>query len=238
MVTKYKRVLLKISGEALLGNQQFGIDYEPVEMIANEIKSIYDKGVEVAVVVGGGNIFRGMKNSAKLGMDQASGDYVGMLATVMNAVALQCALKKINVECRVQTAIAMNQIAEPYVRHRAIRHLEKGRIVIFAGGTGNPYFTTDSCAALRANEIEADLILLAKNVDGVYNKDPKKYSDAIKYDEVTYMQSISEGLNVMDTTAITLCMENKIPIYVFALNEENSIIRAINGDKIGTIIRK
>ena len=153
MVTKYKRVLLKISGEALLGNQQFGIDYEPVEMIANEIKSIYDKGVEVAVVVGGGNIFRGMKNSAKLGMDQASGDYVGMLATVMNAVALQCALKKINVECRVQTAIAMNQIAEPYVRHRAIRHLEKGRVVIFAAGTGNPFFTTDTASALRASDI-------------------------------------------------------------------------------------
>ena len=189
MGTKYKRVLLKISGEALLGNQQFGIDYEPVEMIANEIKSIYDKGVEVAVVVGGGNIFRGMKNSAKLGMDQASGDYVGMLATVMNAVALQCALKKIDVECRVQTAIAMNQIAEPYVRHRAIRHLEKGRVVIFAAGTGNPFFTTDTASALRASEINAEVMLMAKNgVDGIYNDDPKVNPEAkkIEYPAIVY----------------------------------------------------
>ena len=171
-------------------------------------------------------------------MERTTSDYMGMLATTLNALALQEMTESKGAQTRVMTSIEMKQIAEPYIRRRAVRHLEKGRIVIFAGGTGNPYFTTDSCAALRANEIEADLILLAKNVDGVYNKDPKKYSDAVKYDEVTYMQSISEGLNVMDTTAITLCMENKIPIYVFALNEENSLIRALNGEKIGTIIRK
>ena len=171
-------------------------------------------------------------------MERTTSDYMGMLATTLNALALQEMTESKGAQTRVMTSIEMKQIAEPYIRRRAVRHLEKGRIVIFAGGTGNPYFTTDSCAALRANEIEADLILLAKNIDGVYNKDPKKYSDAVKYDEVTYMQSISERLNVMDTTAITLCMENKIPIYVFALNEENSIIKALNGEKIGTIIRK
>ena len=165
-------------------------------------------------------------------------DYMGMLATVLNALAFQEMAESKGLDIRTMTSIQMQEIAEPYIRRRAVRHLEKGRVVLFAGGTGNPYFTTDSCAALRATEINADLILLAKNVDGVYNKDPKKHSDAKKYDEVTYMQSISEGLNVMDTTAITLCMENKIPIYVFALNEENSIIRAINGEKIGTIIQR
>ena len=184
---KYKRVLLKISGEALLGEQDFGIDYKPVEMITNEIKTILDKGVEVAVVVGGGNIFRGMKNSAKLGMDRASGDYVGMLATVMNAVALQSALKKANIDCRIQSAITMNQIAEPYIRHRAIRHLEKGRVVIFAAGTGNPFFTTDTAAALRASEIDAEAMLMAKNgVDGVYTDDPKTNPDAKKLDTIKY----------------------------------------------------
>ena len=188
---KYKRVLLKISGEALLGEQQFGIDPNPVDMIAKEIKSIYERGVEVAVVVGGGNIFRGMKNSAKLGMDQASGDYVGMLATVMNAVCLQCALKKINVECRVQTAIAMNQIAEPYVRHKAIRHLEKGRVVIFAAGTGNPFFTTDTASALRASEINAEVMLMAKNgVDGIYDDDPNINPNAKKLDSISYADII------------------------------------------------
>ena len=237
MVTKYKRVLLKISGEALLGNQQFGIDYEPVEMIANEIKSIYDKGVEVAVVVGGGNIFRGMKNSAKLGMDQASGDYVGMLATVMNAVALQCALKKINVECRVQTAIAMNQIAEPYVRHRAIRHLEKGRVVIFAAGTGNPFFTTDTAAALRASEIDAQVMLMAKNgVDGVYSDDPRVNKNAKKYDKITYDDIIVKGLKVMDTASCALCKQNHIPIIVFDFAAKGSIARLLSGETLGTFV--
>ena len=237
MVTKYKRVLLKISGEALLGNQQFGIDYEPVEMIANEIKSIYDKGVEVAVVVGGGNIFRGMKNSAKLGMDQASGDYVGMLATVMNAVALQCARKKINVECRVQTAIAMNQIAEPYVRHRAIRHLEKGRVVIFAAGTGNPFFTTDTASALRASEIDAEVMLMAKNgVDGVYTDDPKVNPEAKKIEKMSYDDIIKNELKVMDTAACALCKQNKIPIIVFDFKAKGSLEKIMDGEAVGTYV--
>ena len=232
----YKRVLLKLSGEALSGNSK-NFDADVLHSLAEEIKEAQSLGVEIAIVVGGGNFIRG-KTVAEIGIDRVQGDYMGMLATTLNALALQEMTESKGAQTRVMTSIEMKQIAEPYIRRRAVRHLEKGRIVIFAGGTGNPYFTTDSCAALRANEIEADLILLAKNVDGVYNKDPKKYSDAVKYDEVTYMQSISEGLNVMDTTAITLCMENKIPIYVFALNEENSLIRALNGEKIGTIIRK
>lgn len=237
MATKYKRVLLKISGEALLGNQQFGIDYEPVEMIANEIKSIYDKGVQVAVVVGGGNIFRGMKNSARLGMDQASGDYVGMLATVMNAVVLQCALKKIDVECRVQTAIDMNQIAEPYVRHRAIRHLEKGRVVIFAAGTGNPFFTTDTASALRASEIDAEVMLMAKNgVDGVYNDDPKTNPDAKKIEKMSYDDIIKNELKVMDTSACALCKQNQIPIIVFDFKAKGSLVKIMDGQTVGTYV--
>ena len=237
MASKYKRVLLKISGEALLGDQQFGIGYEPVEMIANEIKSITDKGVEVAVVVGGGNIFRGMKNSARLGMDQASGDYVGMLATVMNAVVLQCALKKINVECRVQTAIDMNQIAEPYVRHRAIRHLEKGRVVIFAAGTGNPFFTTDTASALRASEIDAEVMLMAKNgVDGVYSDDPKTNPDAKKIDNMSYDDIIKNELKIMDTSACALCKQNKIPIIVFDFKAKGSLEKIMNGEAVGTYV--
>lgn len=234
---KYKRVLLKISGEALLGDQQFGIDPKPVEMIADEIRSIYERGVEIAVVVGGGNIFRGMKNSAKLGMDQASGDYVGMLATVMNAVVLQCALKKIEVECRVQTAIAMNQIAEPYVRHRAIRHLEKGRVVIFAAGTGNPFFTTDTASALRASEINAEVMLMAKNgVDGVYNDDPKVNPSAQKFEEISYADIIRKDLKVMDTSACALCKQNNIPIIVFDFKATGSLVDIMNGKKVGTYI--
>ena len=237
MVTRYKRVLLKISGEALLGNQQFGIDYEPVEMISNEIKSIYEQGAQVAVVVGGGNIFRGVKNSAKLGMDRASGDYVGMLATVMNAVVLQCALKKINVECRVQTAIAMNQIAEPYVRHRAIRHLEKGRVVIFAAGTGNPFFTTDTAAALRASEIDAEAMLMAKNgVDGVYSDDPKTNPEAKKLDKMSYDDIIKNELKIMDTSACALCKQNNIPIIVFDFKAKGSLARIMNGEAVGTYV--
>lgn len=234
---KYKRVLLKISGEALLGEQQFGIDPKPVEMIADEIRSIYERGVEIAVVVGGGNIFRGMKNSARLGMDQASGDYVGMLATVMNAVVLQCALKKIEVECRVQTAIAMNQIAEPYVRHRAIRHLEKGRVVIFAAGTGNPFFTTDTASALRASEIGADVMLMAKNgVDGVYTDDPKTNPDAKKLDKISYAEIIQKDLKIMDTSACALCKQNGIPIIVFDFKAQGSLVKIMNGEAVGTFI--
>ncbi|MBQ8668832.1 UMP kinase [bacterium] len=237
MILKYKRILLKISGEALLGEQQFGIDQNPVKMIANEIKKVRDMGAEVAVVVGGGNIFRGMKNSAKLGMDQASGDYVGMLATVMNAIALQSALNQINVDCRVQSAIAMNQIAEPYIRHRAIRHLEKGRVVIFAAGTGNPFFTTDTASALRASEINAEAMLMAKNgVDGVYTDDPNTNPEAKKIDKMTYDDIIKNGLKVMDTAACALCKQNSIPIVVFDFKKEDGIKNILDGKEIGTYI--
>lgn len=234
---KYKRILLKISGEALLGEQQFGIDQNPVKMIANEIKKVVTQGAEVAVVVGGGNIFRGMKNSAKLGMDQASGDYVGMLATVMNAIALQSALTQIGVDCRVQTAITMNQIAEPYIRHRAIRHLEKGRVVIFAAGTGNPFFTTDTAAALRASEINAQAMLMAKNgVDGVYTDDPRTNPNAKKMDKITYDEIIKNGLKVMDMAACALCKQNNIPIVVFDFKQEDGIKNILNGQDLGTYI--
>ena len=227
---KYNRILLKISGEALLGSQQFGIDQEPVKMIANEIKKVTEAGAEVAVVVGGGNIFRGMKNSAKLGMDQASGDYVGMLATVMNAIAVQSALNQIGVPCRVQSAITMNQIAEPYIRHRAIRHLEKGRVVIFAAGTGNPFFTTDTAAALRASEINAEAMLMAKNgVDGVYTDDPAVNKEAKKLGNITYDDIIKNGLKVMDTAACALCKQNKIPIVVFDFKKEDGIKDILEG---------
>lgn len=234
---KYKRILLKISGEALLGQQQFGIDHEPVKMIANEIKKAINLGAEIAVVVGGGNIFRGMKNSAKLGMDQASGDYVGMLATVMNAVALQCSLTQLGIPCRIQSAITMNQIAEPYIRHRAIRHLEKGRVVIFAAGTGNPFFTTDTAAALRASEINAEAMLMAKNgVDGVYTDDPKTNPDAKKLENIQYDDIIKNGLKVMDTSACALCKQNNIPIVVFDFEAQNGIADILNGKNLGTYI--
>ena len=236
---KYKRILLKVSGEALLGKQEFGIDYEPVEMMAKEIKSILDKGVEVAVVVGGGNIFRGMKNSAKLGMDRASGDYIGMLATVMNAVALQSALKKSDIDCRIQSAITMRQIAEPYIRHRAIRHLEKGRVVIFAAGTGNPFFTTDTAAALRASEIDAEAMLMAKNgVDGVYDDDPRTNPNAKKLDKIKYSDIIFNGLKVMDASACTLCEQNNIPIIVFDFNAKGSLLKITDGEDVGTYVSK
>lgn len=234
---KYKRILLKISGEALLGEQQFGIDQNPVKMIAGEIQKARELGAEVAVVVGGGNIFRGMRNSAKLGMDQASGDYVGMLATVMNAIALQSALNQMDIPCRVQSAIAMNQIAEPYIRHRAIRHLEKGRVVIFAAGTGNPFFTTDTAAALRASEINAEAMLMAKNgVDGVYTDDPKTNPKAEKLEKIKYDDIIIKGLKVMDASACTLCKQNNIPIVVFDFEAENAITDILQGKKIGTYI--
>lgn len=234
---KYKRVLIKISGEALLGSQEFGIDQVPVKMIAEEIKKARDLGAEIAVVVGGGNIFRGMKNSAKLGMDQASGDYVGMLATVMNAIALQSAFNQIGVPCRVQSALAINQVAEPYIRHRAIRHLEKGRVVIFAAGTGNPFFTTDTAAALRASEINAEAMLMAKNgVDGVYTDDPRTNPDAKKLEKITYDDIIMKGLKVMDTAACALCKQNNIPIVVFDFETKDGISRILKSEHIGTDI--
>lgn len=234
---KYKRILLKISGEALLGDQQFGIDQKPVKMIAAEIKAAREAGAEIAVVVGGGNIFRGMKNSAKLGMDQASGDYVGMLATVMNAIALQSALNQIEVPCRVQSALAINQVAEPYIRHRAIRHLEKGRVVIFAAGTGNPFFTTDTAAALRASEINAEAMLMAKNgVDGVYTDDPRTNPNAKKLEKISYDDIIKNGLKVMDTSACALCKQNNIPIIVFDFLAQGGILKILNSEEIGTYI--
>lgn len=234
---KYKRILLKISGEALLGDQQFGIDQKPVKMIAAEIKAAREAGAEIAVVVGGGNIFRGMKNSAKLGMDQASGDYVGMLATVMNAIALQSALTQIEVPCRVQSALAINQVAEPYIRHRAIRHLEKGRVVIFAAGTGNPFFTTDTAAALRASEINAQAMLMAKNgVDGVYTDDPRTNPNAKKLEKISYDDIIKNGLKVMDTSACALCKQNNIPIIVFDFLAQGGILKILNSEEIGTYI--
>ena len=234
---KYKRVLLKVSGEALLGDQEFGIDQKPVEMIANEIKIAHDMGAEIAIVVGGGNIFRGMKNSAKLGMDQASGDYVGMLATVMNAIALQSALRKLNVSCRVQTAIDMDKIAEPYIRFKAMRHLEKNRVVIFAAGTGNPFFTTDTASALRASEIDAEVMLMAKNgVDGVYSDDPRINPEAKKYDKISYDDIIVKGLKVMDTSACALCKQNNIPIIVFDFAAKGSIAKLLNGENLGTYV--
>ena len=236
MNRKYNRVLIKLSGEAIGKKDGRGIDNKKLERVVDQIVEISKTGTQIALVIGGGNFWRGRYGDEYI--ERTTSDYMGMLATVLNALAFQEMAESKGLDIRTMTSIQMQEIAEPYIRRRAVRHLEKGRVVLFAGGTGNPYFTTDSCAALRATEINADLILLAKNVDGVYNKDPKKYPDAKKYAEVTYMQSISEGLNVMDTTAITLCMENKIPIYVFALNEKNSIIRAINGEKIGTIIQR
>ena len=221
-----------------MGSQDFGIAPEPVQMIAEEIKKAQELGAEIGVVVGGGNIFRGMKNSSKLGMDQASGDYVGMLATVMNAIALQSELRKTGVECRVQSAIDISRIAEPYIRFKAVRHLEKHRVVIFAAGTGNPFFTTDTAAALRAAEIGADAMLMAKNgVDGVYSDDPRINKNAKKYDMITYDDIIVKGLKVMDLTSCELCKQNSIPIHVFDFNLEDSILKILKGDDIGTTVK-
>lgn len=231
----YKRVMLKISGEALSGANRFGFDFEVVGRIAREVKTLVDMGVEVGLVVGGGNIWRGRTGE---GMDRTTADHMGMLATCINALALQDALEGIGVMTRVQTAIEMKEIAEPFIRRRAVRHLEKGRVVIFGAGSGNPYFSTDTAAALRAAEIEADVILLAKNVDGVYDKDPNKFADAKKYDKLTYMEVIEQGLQVMDTTATTLCMDNNIPILVFGISEEGNIKKVMEGQKIGTIVSK
>ena len=232
MNLKYNKILLKISGEALMGSQDFGIDPVPVEKIAQEIKKAHEMGVQIAVVVG-----RGMKNSKKLGMDQASGDYVGMLATVMNAIALQSELRKIGVSCRVQSAITMNKIAEPYIRFKAIRHLEKNRVVIFAAGTGNPFFTTDTAAALRAAEIGAEAMLMAKNgVDGIYDDDPKTNPNAKKYDKITYDDIIVKGLKVMDTTSCSLCKQNNIPIVVFDFDLKDGLTKILKGEEIGTFV--
>ena len=233
---KYKRVVLKLSGEALAGGKGYGIDPDVAEGIAREIKEVRAAGVEVAIVVGGGNIWRGLRGSAQ-GMDRATADYMGMLATVINSLALQDALESEGVDTRVQTAIEMRQIAEPYIRRRAIRHLEKNRVVIFAGGTGNPYFSTDTTAALRAAEIEADAILMGKKgVDGVYDSDPAKNPNAKKYDKLDYIEVIQKNLGVMDSTAISLCMDNKIPIVVFNIDTKGNILKAALGEKIGTIV--
>ncbi|OEF98634.1 UMP kinase [Desulfuribacillus alkaliarsenatis] len=235
---KYKRIVLKLSGEALAGELGYGIDPIVMQSIAQQIKEVVKHDVQIAVVVGGGNIWRGIAGSAK-GMDRATADYMGMLATVMNSLALQDALETEEVDTRVQTSIEMRQVAEPYIRRRAMRHLEKGRVVIFAAGTGNPFFSTDTTAALRAAEIEADVILMAKNnVDGVYTADPAIDMNATKYDELDFMDVINQGLAVMDKTAITLCMENQIEIIVFNITKHGNILKVVLGDKIGTEVRR
>lgn len=232
---KYKRVLLKLSGEALMGSQSFGIDPAVPLRLAEEIRPVYEAGVEVAVVVGGGNIYRGVQGAAN-GMDRAQGDNMGMLATVINALALQDTFEKACMDCRVMSAIEMRQIAEPYIRRRAIRHMEKGRIVILAAGTGNPYFTTDTGAALRACEVNAQVLMKATNVDGVYDSDPKKNPDAVKYDKVTYDEVLTKNLKVMDAAAIALCRDNKMPIMVFDINADGGFRKAVEGENVGTVV--
>ena len=235
---KYKRVVLKLSGESLAGDADFGINTPVVESIARQVKTIHDAKLEVAIVVGGGNIWRGLSGSAK-GMDRAQADYMGMLATVMNALALQDALEKLHVFTRVQTAIEMREVAEPYIRRRAVRHLEKGRVVIFGGGTGNPYFSTDTTAALRAAEVEADVILMAKKgTDGIYDSDPNKNPDAKKFDTLTYMEILNRELHVMDATATSLCMDNNIPLVVFNIDHHENIVAAALGEPIGTTVTR
>ena len=237
-VAQYKRVVIKLSGEALAGDAGFGLSPEIIKSVAEEVKEVVDLGVEVAVVVGGGNIWRG-KVGSEMGMERASADYMGMLATVMNSLALQDALEKLDIETRVQSSIVMTQVAEPYIRRKAVRHLEKKRVVICAAGTGSPCFSTDTTAALRAAEINADAILMAKNnVDGVYSADPKLVADAVKYDTLTYLDVIQQGLQVMDSTASTLCMDNDIPLVVFSIMEKGNIKRAVMGEKIGTVVRR
>ncbi len=235
MANKYKRVLLKLSGESLMGNQQYGIEPVMLHHYAEQIRDLADRGVEVAIVIGGGNIFRGLQ-AAKSGIERVQGDYMGMLATVINGMALQSALEAVGVYTRLISAIKMDQIAEPYIRRRAIRHLEKGRVVIFSGGTGNPYFTTDSAAALRASEISADVILKGTRVDGIYTADPEKDPTATKFDHLTFNNVINLGLGIMDMTAFTLCRENNVPIVVFDINDRNNLIRIIQGEKVGTLV--
>ena len=237
MTTRYKRIVLKISGEALSGDKGFGINPSVIKSIAEQVKEVAELGVEIAIVVGGGNIWRG-KVGSEMGMDRANADYMGMLATVMNSLALQDSLEAIGIPTRVQTSIEMRQVAEPYIRRKAIRHLEKKRVVIFAAGTGNPYFSTDTTAALRAAEIEAEVILMAKNnVDGVYSADPKIDKDAKKYDQLSYLDMLNEGLEVMDSTASSLCMDNDIPLIVFSITEPGNIKRVVQGETLGTTIR-
>ena len=235
MAIKYKRILLKLSGESLMGEQQFGISPEMLTHYASQIKELVDLGVEVAVVIGGGNIFRGLQ-AASSGIERVQGDYMGMMATVINGMAIQSALEKQGIYTRLISAIEMKQIAEPYIRRRAIRHLEKGRVVIFSAGTGSPYFTTDSAAALRANEINAEVILKGTRVDGVYSADPEKDPNATKFDTISFAKVISMGLSVMDMTAFTLCKENNLPIIVFDINERDNLLKIVNGERVGTLV--
>jgi uridylate kinase len=232
---KYKRILLKLSGESLMGDKQFGIDNVRLTEYANEIKALVDTGVQVAIVIGGGNIFRGVQ-AEEGGMERTQGDYMGMLATVINSMALQSSLEKEGIDTRLQSAIELKQIAEPFIRRRALRHLEKGRVVIFGGGTGSPFFTTDSAAALRAVEIEADVILKGTRVDGIYTEDPEKNPDATKYDEISFREVFERGIKVMDMTAFTLCNENGVPIVVFDMNKSGNLLRVAKGEAIGTVV--
>lgn len=234
---KYKRILLKLSGEALLGNQQYGIDPAVLEQYAKEVKSIVDAGVEVAIVIGGGNIFRGVQGAQGGVVDRATGDYMGMLATMMNAMAIQGSFEKFGMTTRLLSAIKMEQIGEPFIRRRAMRHLEKGRVVIFGAGTGNPYFTTDTAASLRAVEIEADLVIKGTRVDGIYDSDPEKNPSAKKYDKISFKQVYDLGLQVMDLTAITLCQENNKPIVVFDMNTAGNLLKLMQGEPIGTLVQ-
>ena len=231
---KYKRILLKLSGEALTGDKKNGIDPEILLKYSEEIKKVYDMGIEIAIVIGGGNIYRGFNNEYKI--DRVQGDYMGMLATLINGLALQNTLENIGLPTRLQSAINVNKVAEPYIKRRAIRHLDKKRIVIFSAGTGNPYFTTDSAAVLRAIEIEADVILKGTRVDGIYNEDPNKNSNAFKFETITFNEAISKGLKIMDTTAFTLSHENKLPIIVFDMNKKDNLLKVLNGEKVGTIV--
>jgi len=235
MPLKYKRILLKLSGESLMGENKFGIDPKMLQHYAQQIKAIRDLGTEIAIVIGGGNIFRGLQ-AKDSGIERVQGDYMGMLATVINAMALQSAIESTGVYTRLVSAIEMRQIAEPYIRRRAIRHLEKGRVVIFSAGTGSPYFTTDSAAALRANEIEADVILKGTRVDGIYTADPEKDPEAKKFDNISFARVISLGLSVMDMTAFTLCQENNRPIVVFDINEPDNLVRIVQGEHVGTLV--
>ena len=232
---KYKRILLKLSGEALIGEKKYGIDPKRLGDYAQEIKNIFDKGVQIAIVIGGGNIYRGIESEGA-GFDRVQGDHMGMLATIINGMALQSALASLSIDTRLQTAIKMEQVAEPYIRRRAMRHLEKNRVVIFGGGTGNPYFTTDTAAALRAIEIEANIILKGTRVDGIFSEDPEKNSSAIKYDTITFDEVYKKKLNVMDLTAFTLCKENNLPINVFNMNIKGNLIKVCNGENIGTLV--
>ena len=234
---KYNRILLKLSGEALLGNNSYGIDNDRLVVFANEIKQIHVQGVEIAIVIGGGNIFRGLTGSQD-GIDRVQADYMGMLATVINGLALQNALENINIPTRLQSAIKMESIAEPFIKRKATRHLEKGRVVIFASGTGNPYFTTDSAAVLRAIEINAEVILKGTRVDGIYNEDPEKNKEAIKFDDISFEETIKKGLKIMDTTAFTLSKENELPIIGFDMNTKGNLVKVVMGEKIGTKVSK